>query len=82
MARKKPASKRKQLSSSARMSRLGKHPILLWVTQDQWATLKCAADLEMRPVSQFVVFHAMNAAAALCKAAYVNPKPAMETTHE
>lgn len=59
MAEKK---KRKQLSGGAKLKAAGRKPILLGVTQEQYDKLKLAASLEMRPVSQFVTFHALQAA--------------------
>lgn len=54
--------KRKQLSGGAKMRAAGKKPILLGVTVPQKMILQEAADIEMRPVAQFVTFHAMQAA--------------------
>jgi uncharacterized protein (DUF1778 family) len=55
-------SKRKQLSGGAKMKAAGRKPILLGVTPEQLERLREAAALELRPVSQFVVYHAMRAA--------------------
>jgi uncharacterized protein (DUF1778 family) len=54
--------KKKQLSGSAKMKALGKKPILLWVTPEQMEQLQKAAALQMRPVSQFVAYHTLQAA--------------------
>jgi uncharacterized protein (DUF1778 family) len=54
--------KRKQLSGGAKLKAAGRKPILLGVTQEQFDKLKLAASLEMRPVSQFVTFYALQAA--------------------
>ena len=54
--------KRKQKSGGAKLKAAGKRAILLGVTPDQFDTLKLAASLEMRPVPQFVTFHAVQAA--------------------
>ena len=54
--------KRKQKSGGAKLKAAGKRAILLGVTPDQFDTLKLAASLEMRPVTQFVTFHAVQAA--------------------
>jgi uncharacterized protein (DUF1778 family) len=54
--------KRKQLSGGAKMKAAGKKAILLGVTLEQFDQIKLAASLEMRPVTQFVTFHAVKAA--------------------
>lgn len=59
MAEKK---KRKQLSGGAKLKASGRKAILLGVTPEQFDTFKLAASLEMRPVSQFVTFYALQAA--------------------
>jgi hypothetical protein len=56
--------KRKQLSGSAKMTALGKKPVLLWLTPEQLDQVRRAAALSMRPVTQFVLFHAVQAAGA------------------
>jgi hypothetical protein len=55
--------KRKQLSGSAKMTALGKKPVLLWLTPEQLDQVRRAAALSMRPVTQFVLFHAVQGAA-------------------
>jgi uncharacterized protein (DUF1778 family) len=57
--------KRKQMSGGAKLKAAGKRAILLGVTPDQFDILKLAASLEMRPVTQFVTFHAVQAAEKL-----------------
>lgn len=59
MAEKK---KRKQLSGSAKMYKLGKKPILIWLTALEMSKVRKAAELSRRPVAQFVVYHAICAA--------------------
>lgn len=59
MAQKK---KRKQLSGAAKLKAYGRKAVMLGVTPEQLDTLKLAASLEMRPVSQFVTYHALQAA--------------------
>jgi len=54
--------KRKQLSGSAKMKLLGKKPILLWVTLEQYDRIKEAAGRQLRPMTQFILFNAMKAA--------------------
>ena len=54
--------KRKQLSGGAKMKAAGKKAILLGLTPEQFDKIKLAASLEMRPVSQFVAFHTLQAA--------------------
>jgi uncharacterized protein (DUF1778 family) len=57
--------KRKQMSGGAKLKAAGKKAILLGVTPDQFDRLRLAASLEMRPVTQFVTFHAVQAAERL-----------------
>ena len=54
--------KRKQLSGGAKLKAYGRKAIMLGVTPEQFDKLKLAASLEMRPVSQFITFHAVQAA--------------------
>ncbi len=54
--------KRKQMSGGAKLKASGKRAILLGVTPEQFEKLKFAASLEMRPVTQFVTFYAVQAA--------------------
>ncbi len=54
--------KRKQLSGGAKLKASGRKAIMLGVTPAQFDNLKLAASLEMRPVSQFVTFYAVQAA--------------------
>lgn len=56
---------RKQLSGGAKMKAAGKLPILLGVTPQQMKLFRKAAALEMRPVTQWVIFHAVHAASRL-----------------
>jgi hypothetical protein len=57
-----PAPPRKQLSGAAKLKQAGKHAILLGVSPYLHGRLKQAAELELRPVSQFILFHALQAA--------------------
>jgi hypothetical protein len=54
--------KKKPMSGAAKMKAAGRKAIMLGVPPDQFDKLKLAASLEMRPVSQFVMFHAVQAA--------------------
>lgn len=65
--------KRQQKSGGAKLRDAGKKAILLGVTPDQLEKLRLAASLEMRPVSQFVVFHALKAAEAVITTAKDGP---------
>lgn len=53
---------RKQLSGGAKMKLAGKKPVLLGLLPVVLDTIRQAAALEMRPVSQFIAFHATEAA--------------------
>lgn len=57
--------KRKAMSGGAKLKAAGKMPILLGVTPQQMKLFKKAAGLEMRPVTQWVIYHACHAAARL-----------------
>jgi uncharacterized protein (DUF1778 family) len=59
--------KKKVPSGGAKLKAAGKRAILLGVRPEVYDILRCAADHEMRPVSQFVVVAATRAAAALLK---------------
>ncbi len=50
-------------SGGAKLKAAGRHPILLGVSAEQLKALRIAAGIELRPVTQFVLFHAMAAAA-------------------
>jgi uncharacterized protein (DUF1778 family) len=52
----------KQKSGGAKLKAAGKKAILLGVTHEQWEQLKHAAMMELRPVTQFVVYHALRKA--------------------
>jgi len=54
--------KRKPLSGGAKLKASGRKAIMLAVTPEQFDTFKLAASLEMRPVSQFVTYYALQAA--------------------
>lgn len=52
----------KQTSGGARLVASGKSPILLGVTGAEKKILKKAADIEKRPMTQFLLFHGIMAA--------------------
>jgi uncharacterized protein (DUF1778 family) len=52
----------KQLSGGARLLAAGKKPVCLGLTEDQHDLLRLAAQAEGRPITQFVTFHALQAA--------------------
>jgi uncharacterized protein (DUF1778 family) len=54
--------KRKQLSGAAKLKKAGRRAILLGVAPDVYERLRQAADIEMRPLSRFILFHALQAA--------------------
>ncbi len=60
-------SKTKQESGGARLLKAGKKPILLGPTVEQKMTLDAAAAKEGRPTSQFVLFHALQAAGKILR---------------
>jgi len=53
---------KKQLSGGARLKLSGKHPILLGVSEEHFQEFSAAAAIENRPVTQFVIHHALMAA--------------------
>lgn len=55
---------KKALSGGAKMKKAGKRPILLGVTEMQKQILQLAADQESRPLTQYVLFHALEHARA------------------
>lgn len=56
-------SKRARKSSGAvRMQELGKRPIQLWATMEELAAIRTAAAADRRPVSQWVLLQALQAA--------------------
>ena len=54
--------RRKQLSGGAKLKAYGKKPILLGVKPEVWEFLKKAALKELRPLTQFILYHACQAA--------------------
>lgn len=58
----KKRTKAKQLSGGRRLRESGKRPILLGVQVDDHEFLQRAAGVERRPVTQFVLHHALQAA--------------------
>lgn len=60
--RKRIESLGKRPSGGAKLKAAGRHPILLGVSADQLTMLRKAAAKELRPVTQFVIFHALAAA--------------------
>lgn len=66
MVKKTPKPKRrKQLSGAQKLKAYGRRAILLGVWPEDHERLSAAAQLERRPLSQFIVFHAMQAAERL-----------------
>jgi len=61
-------SKKKQKSGAAKMKAAGRHAVMLGVPESQWLLLKRAAELTHRPLSQFVLHYALEAAEILCVA--------------
>jgi uncharacterized protein (DUF1778 family) len=61
--------KPKPLSGGAKLKASGRKAIMLGVTPEQFDNIKLAASLEMRPVSQFVTFYAVQAAEKIIAAA-------------
>jgi uncharacterized protein (DUF1778 family) len=61
--------KPKPPSGAAKLKASGRKAIMLAVTPEQFDRLKLAASLEMRPVSQFVTFYAVQAADRVIAAA-------------
>jgi len=59
--------KTKQASGGARLAAAGKQPILLGVTPEQKEKLKAAATTDGRPLTQFLVFHGLQAAEKILK---------------
>ena len=57
--------KRQQPSGAAKMKKAGKLPVMLGVLPDDLDKIRKAANMELRPVSQFVLFHALRAAEKL-----------------
>jgi uncharacterized protein (DUF1778 family) len=57
--------KRKQLSGGAKLKKAGKHAILLGVSPEVYEKLRRGAQIQMRPLSQFIVYHAVKAAEAM-----------------
>ncbi len=61
--------KGKQLSGAAKMRLSGRKPVMLGLPVDTLETIRKAAAIEMRPVSQFITFHALQAARKVVDAA-------------
>lgn len=54
--------KRKQPSGGAKLRASGKKAVLLGVLPAELAKIRAAAEIEMRPVTQFVAYYALRAA--------------------
>lgn len=54
--------KGKQLSGAQKMKLYGRHAVMLGLQPEQLDAIRKAAAIEMRPVSQFITFHALKAA--------------------
>lgn len=52
----------KRPSGGAKLKAAGKHAVLLGLQPGVYAVIKHAAELEMRPVTQFIVSHCYHAA--------------------
>lgn len=59
---KKPPGRPKQISGGARLTASGRKPILLGVTQAELDTIRQAAQIDRRPVTQFLILHGLAAA--------------------
>lgn len=57
--------RRKQLSGAHKLKAYHKKAVLLGVSQEDYLSIKAAAEKERRPVSQFILYHALAAAKAL-----------------
>jgi uncharacterized protein (DUF1778 family) len=60
--------KRKQKSGGAKLKASGRKAILLGVAPGTYERLKEAAEIEMRPLAQFVAYYALVAAQQVIKA--------------
>lgn len=54
--------KKKLPSGGAKLKAAGKHAVLLGIPLDDYASIAMAAMIDRRPVAQFIMFHAANAA--------------------
>jgi uncharacterized protein (DUF1778 family) len=61
------AKNEKQSSGGARLIASGRHPVLLGPTEEQHALLAAAAEVDGRPVTQFLIFHGLEAAKKILK---------------
>ena len=59
---KTPIKQRKRMSGGARLKASGKLPVLFGLTPTDKATLQRAAISERRPLSQFMLWHSLEAA--------------------
>lgn len=59
--------KKKVMSGGAKLKAAGKRAIMLGIKPEVYDLLRSAADVEMRPLSQFIVVSATRAATALLK---------------
>lgn len=57
--------KRKQLSGAQKLKAYGRRAIMLAVVPEDYSALKAAADAERRPLSQYVLYYAIQAAKKL-----------------
>lgn len=57
-----PTTKPKKKTGAVRMLELGKRPIQLWLTEEELAAIRAAAAADRRPVSQWVLLQALEAA--------------------
>lgn len=59
--------KKKPPSGGARLTAAGKTPVLLGLLPEQRETLLAAAAAECRPLTQFLIFHGLEAAKKILK---------------
>lgn len=59
--------KSSQASGGKRLVASGKHPVTLGLLPEQRDRLRAAAQAEGRPVTQFVIYHALQAAEKILK---------------
>jgi uncharacterized protein (DUF1778 family) len=62
IARPRMGTPRKQKSGGARLVESGRHPVQLGITSEQRDVLRKAAELDGRPLTQFMIFHGLAAA--------------------
>jgi len=58
---------KKQASGGARLRAAGKRAVLLGLTPEQHTKIREAAEIDRRPVTQFLTFHGLAAAEKILK---------------